>query len=129
MNTQTKSNIIAVQFRTDPTPKKETRQPNGWPTTRPPIARLMRIHGLLNAAAHAAKGGAASAQPINCTSLAAELEVSAKTVQRDLDFMRWELHLPVNYDEANRRFFYRAPVGSFFAHVHQAEATLVAQAA
>ena len=32
----------------------------------------------------------------NCQKIAAELEVSAKTIQRDIDFMRYRLGLPID---------------------------------
>jgi len=38
----------------------------------------------------------------NVTSLAAKLEVDERTVQRDLDFMRYRLGLPLEY---NKSFF------------------------
>ena len=31
----------------------------------------------------------------NCSSLAKKLEVSAKTVQRDVDYMRYQMSLPI----------------------------------
>ncbi len=42
----------------------------------------------------------------NCTSLAEEWEVSAKTIQRDLDYLRDTLDAPIEYDALNRGFFY-----------------------
>lgn len=49
----------------------------------------------------------------NCRKLADELEVSSKTVQRDLDFMRDRLGLPIEYDQLHFGFFYSEPVASF----------------
>ena len=49
----------------------------------------------------------------NCRSLAAELEVSTKTVQRDIDFMRDRMGLPIEYDQVNFGFFYSESVTSF----------------
>jgi predicted DNA-binding transcriptional regulator YafY len=49
----------------------------------------------------------------NCRKLAGELEVSAKTVQRDLDFMRYRLGLPIEYDQLHFGFYYTEPVASF----------------
>ena len=34
---------------------------------------------------------------LNCTSLAKRFQVSEKTVQRDIDFMRDRLHMPLKY--------------------------------
>lgn len=53
----------------------------------------MRIHDALTAGGYP-----------NTTTLARDLEVSPKTVQRDLEFMRDRLNLPLAYD--NRRFGY-----------------------
>jgi len=49
----------------------------------------------------------------NCRKLAEELEVSAKTVQRDIDFMRYRLGLPIEYDQLHFGFYYREPVANF----------------
>ncbi len=49
----------------------------------------------------------------NCRKLSQELEVSAKTIQRDIDFMRDRLSLPIGYDPLRFGFFYPEPVASF----------------
>jgi proteasome accessory factor B len=49
----------------------------------------------------------------NCQQLAKELEMTAKTVQRDINFMRDELNLPLAYDEQRHGYFYEKPVGDF----------------
>jgi len=49
----------------------------------------------------------------NAASLAAEFEVSAKTVHRDLDFMRDQLELPIEYDARKYGFYYTQKVDSF----------------
>jgi proteasome accessory factor B len=49
----------------------------------------------------------------NCRILAEELEVSAKTVQRDIDFMRYRLGLPIEYDQLHFGFYYTEPVVNF----------------
>jgi len=49
----------------------------------------------------------------NATQLARELEVSTKSIQRDLDFMRERLGLPVAYDAARFGYRYTAEVSSF----------------
>ena len=49
----------------------------------------------------------------NCRKLAETLEVSTKTVQRDIDFMRDRLGLPIEYDQIHFGFFYTEPVTSF----------------
>ena len=72
------------------------------PLSRPPLARMQAIHEDL----------AANLRP-NCTSLASRLEVSAKTVQRDLEFMRDQLQLPIEYDAPKRGYCYTREVRSF----------------
>lgn len=61
----------------------------------------------------------------NCRKLADELEVSSKTVQRDLDFMRYRLGLPIEYDQLHFGFYYTEPVSSF-PNVEISEGELVA---
>lgn len=63
---------------------------------------MLRIHALLQ------KGG-----PISRSALAGELEVSPKTVGRDLDFMRDRLGLPLEYDPARHGFVYTRRVVQF----------------
>src|ERR1700736_2755520 len=70
--------------------------------SRPPLARMMRMHERLKAGRYP-----------NCRKLADELEVSSKTVQRDIDFMRYRLGLPIEYDQLHFGFYYTEPVSSF----------------
>ena len=49
----------------------------------------------------------------NCRKLAQELEVSEKTIQRDIDFMRYRLELPIEYDPLHFGFVYTEPVANF----------------
>ncbi len=42
----------------------------------------------------------------NCSSLADEWEISAKTFQRDLDYMRYQLNAPLEYSAKERGYFY-----------------------
>jgi proteasome accessory factor B len=49
----------------------------------------------------------------NCTKLAEILEVSTKTVMRDVAFMRDRLYLPIEYVENLYAYRYECPVGSF----------------
>ena len=82
---------------------------------------MLRLHELLSAGRYP-----------NCSFLAGEFEVSAKTIQRDVDFMRDQLVLPVEYDRQRHGFFYAKPVGQFpLITVSQGElvALLVAQKA
>jgi len=70
--------------------------------SRPPLERMVRLHDRLKAGAFP-----------NCRKLALELEVSAKTIQRDIDFMRDRLGLPIEYDQNQFGFYYTEPVASF----------------
>ena len=49
----------------------------------------------------------------NCRKLADELEVSTKTIQRDIDFMRDRMGMPIEYDQLHFGFVYTEPVTSF----------------
>ncbi len=71
-------------------------------STRPPLARMLRLHEELSARRYP-----------NCRKLAEALEVADKTIQRDLDFMRDQLDLPVAYDAQRFGFYYTSPVHSF----------------
>lgn len=71
-------------------------------TSRPPLNRMLGIHNLL----------LADSFP-NCQRLARSMEVSAKTIQRDVDFMRDQLDLPIAYDRIEHGFYYTESVSSF----------------
>src|SRR5947207_2500825 len=49
----------------------------------------------------------------NATTLAGELEVSTKSIYRDIEFMRDRLELPVEFDGARNGFHYTQEVSSF----------------
>lgn len=72
------------------------------PASRPPVERMLRIHEELRCGALT-----------NCTKLGALLEVSVRTVQRDLDFMRDRLNLPVEYVPQLYSYRYSHPVENF----------------
>jgi len=72
------------------------------PLARPPLERMLRIHQVLQSGSYP-----------NAVSLARELEVSSKSIQRDLEFMRDRLELPLAYDRAHYGYFYSEPVSSF----------------
>lgn len=86
------------------------------PVSRPPLARMVRIHDLL-------QGGRLP----NCTRLAQLLEVCPKTIQRDIEFMRDQLDLPIEYDAERHGFFYSREVAAF-PTVQVTEGELVALA-
>ena len=68
---------------------------------RPAIERMLRIH-------HEVK---AKHYP-NCTTLAREFEVSAKTISRDIEFMRDRMLLPLEYEHVKHGFYYTREVES-----------------
>src|SRR5580765_353019 len=82
--------------------------------SRPPLARMMRMHERLKAGRYP-----------NCRKLADELEVSSKTVQRDIDFMRYQLGLPIEYDQLHFGFYYTEPVANF-PNIEISEGELIA---
>ena len=82
--------------------------------SRAPLARVMRIHQLLQ-----------SGKYPNCTSIARELEVTPKTVMRDLEFMRTRFEWPIEYDAAQRGYFFSRPVAGF-ANAQVSESELFA---
>ena len=89
--------------------------------SRPPLERMMRLHAALKAG-----------QFPNCRKIAMELEVSPKTIQRDIDFMKYRLGLPIDYHPQQFGFYYSEPVTGFPSiEVSEGEITalLVAQKA
>lgn len=70
--------------------------------SRPPLERMLRIHEELRRGAM-----------INCTKLAKALEVSRKTVIRDIAFMRDRLDLPIEFDARINAYQYTHPVSAF----------------
>jgi predicted DNA-binding transcriptional regulator YafY len=81
--------------------------------SQPPLERMQRIFQQIK-----------NERLPNCSTLAEKLEVSAKTIQRDVDFMRDRMELPIEYDSAQHGFYFTAPVASFPA-VTVSEAELV----
>ncbi len=49
----------------------------------------------------------------NCSKLGKSLEVSSKTIQRDLDYMRDQLNLPIDYENSRHGYYYTEPVTHF----------------
>jgi proteasome accessory factor B len=72
------------------------------PGKRPPLERMLRIHQAL----------AAGHYP-NATTLARDLEVSTKSIHRDLEFMHDRLDLPLDYDRRRHGYYYTEEVSSF----------------
>ena len=76
------------------------RAPHGF--SRPSLARMQQLHQQIK-----------EGKFPNCRKLAEMLEISAKTVQRDIDFMRDRLNLPIDYDPLRFGFYYSRPVANF----------------
>jgi predicted DNA-binding transcriptional regulator YafY len=70
--------------------------------SRPPIERMLRIHEEFR-----------RSKSTNCTQLASVLEVSRKTVVRDIGFMRDRLELPIEFDPQRNAYRYTRPVSAF----------------
>jgi predicted DNA-binding transcriptional regulator YafY len=72
------------------------------PTGRLPLERMVRIHQAIQ-----------TGKFPNAAKLSKDLEVSAKSIQRDLEFMRDRLQLPLDYDFFHKGFYYTEPVSAF----------------
>jgi proteasome accessory factor B len=70
--------------------------------SRPPLERMLRIHQSLQAGKFP-----------NASTLARELEVSTKSIHRDLEFMRDRLNLPIEFDSTRNGYFYSGEVSAF----------------
>ena len=82
--------------------------------SRPPLERMLAIHQALQAKTYP-----------NANTLAESLEVCAKSVHRDLEFMRDRLQLPIEWDFVKRGFCYTEEVNAF-PTMHLSEGELVA---
>ncbi len=65
---------------------------------RPPLARFLKIDDALRA-----RGWP------NTRTLAREIEVDRRTIRRDIDYMRDQLHAPIAFDAAHRGYYYTEP--------------------
>lgn len=72
------------------------------PRSRPPLDRMLRIHQAIQTGTFP-----------NASRLSEQLEVTKKSIQRDLDFMRDRLGLPLAYDDRRYGYFYTQEVSSF----------------
>jgi predicted DNA-binding transcriptional regulator YafY len=71
-------------------------------TSRVAMWRVLEIHKFVQTGRHP-----------NCSTLAAEIEVTPKTIQRDITFMRDQLDLPLEYDQLKHGYYYTRPVHEF----------------
>jgi len=77
-------------------------QKNQLPASRPPLERMLRIHQAIQ-----------TGKFPNATKLAGELEVSTKSIHRDLEFMKDRLDLPLKFDSRKNGYFYTEEVNAF----------------
>ena len=70
--------------------------------SRPPLQRMMLIHDRINAGDFP-----------NCSLLAKTIEVTTRTILRDVEFMKCRLNLPIGYDTSRRGYSYTHPVHHF----------------
>lgn len=82
--------------------------------SRAALERIQRIHRSIQAGEYP-----------NCSTLAVMLEVSPKTIQRDLDWMRDRDNLPVEFHRVKNGYFYRERVAGM-PTVHVTEGEVVA---
>ncbi len=93
--------------RPKPSPARRLRQE--VPSTasrsgvsRPAMWRVTEIHKIIRAGRFP-----------NCSTLAAEIEVTPKTIQRDISFMRDQLGMPLEYHALKHGYFYTQEVHEF----------------
>ena len=70
--------------------------------TRRPLERIFKIHSKIQRGRFP-----------NCRQLAEEIDVTRKTIQRDINFMRTELDLPIVYDRVEHGYHYERPLHEF----------------
>ncbi len=75
-----------------------TRESNA----RAPIGRFFKIHDEIRRGKYP-----------NCKKLAEKLEVTQKTIQRDITYMQNELKLPLVYEASRHGYYYNKPVQDF----------------
>jgi proteasome accessory factor B len=94
--------------------KRPTKPATHAHQTRPPLDRMLRIHQELQ-----------SKKFPNAGTLGRQLEISTKTVHRDVEFMRERLGLPLEWNSAKNGYYYARPVTNF-PTMHFTEGELVA---
>jgi len=82
--------------------RAEERDQPKEPTSRRPLSRVLAIHQEIT-----------KRDLPNAKQLAEEIGVSHKTILRDLQFMREELGMPVEYDKRRHGYYYTRPVQEF----------------
>lgn len=85
-----------------PAKKPAPAKPSRSGETRRPIERIFTIHQAIQRGRFP-----------NCRQLAVQIEVTQKTIQRDITFMQNDLGLPLSYDSVKHGYFYERPVHEF----------------
>ncbi len=65
----------------------------------PAIERMQRIHRLIE-----------NKEYPNCRKMAREVEMSVRTLKRDIDFMKTRVSLPIGFDGQHNGYCYTKPV-------------------
>ncbi|TDU67139.1 proteasome accessory factor B [Prosthecobacter fusiformis] len=79
-----------------------TAMPVRTGVSRPALWRILEIHKIIRAGRYP-----------NCSSLAKEIEVTRKTIQRDVSFLREQWGLPLEYDAERNGYHYTQEVHEF----------------
>ena len=82
-----------------PRSRRALRPPPRTLSTRPPLRRLFWAVARLR-----------EGKPLKATDLAREFEVNVRTAYRDLDFLRDEWRVPVEYDHHEGTYFLTEPM-------------------
>jgi predicted DNA-binding transcriptional regulator YafY len=91
--------LLRVANPRSETGREQMKKDNGRTARRAQIRRILQIIERIQAGDYP-----------NCMQMADEMKVSHKTIKRDLEFMRDELELPIEYDQSRRGFYYtRSP--------------------
>lgn len=83
-------------------PAKRPSSSRAGSLARPPLERMLRIHQAVLTGTFP-----------NATKLARELEVSTKSIHRDVEFMRDRMELPIEYDAKSYGYYYTEEVSGF----------------
>src|SRR5215831_16537660 len=94
--------------------KRALKHASNFRKTRPPLDRMLRIHQEVQGQTFP-----------NSAFLSQKLEISAKTVHRDVEFMRDRLNLPIEWNGSKHGYCYTRPVATF-PTMHFSEGELVA---
>jgi predicted DNA-binding transcriptional regulator YafY len=110
-----------ASLRVRETVKKTLKKKGRVLTTRPPLARMRRIFDYIKTGAYPGR-----------ERLATEIEVTTKTIQRDIDFMRDQMMTPIDYSREHKGYYLTEDIESLpFFHLseHELVSLLVAEKA